>query len=165
MVNVRRSRVFAAASNWPIINGSLIDNRTLFTPTAKFVIRTSKQILLLLQFLKIWPVFDTKLQWELTLLFAKNRMIRTCALIGSLCYLSTTTPLVSLELYRKNPLQLRPFSGSQAYCLHYTNSLRTTEQTLFENVPIVCLLLTFECLNTFCTHYAKTQCKQNIVST
>ena len=109
MANVRRSRVFAAASNWPIINGSLIDNRTLFTPTAKFVIRTSKQILLLLQFLKIWPVFDTKLQWELTLLFAKNRMIRTCALIGSLCYLSTTTPLVSLELYRKNPLQLRPF--------------------------------------------------------
>ena len=144
MANVRRSRVFAAASNWPIINGSLIDNRTLFTPTAKFGIRTSKQILLLLQFLKIWPVFDTKLQWELTLLFAKNRMIRTCALIGSLCYLSTTTPLVSLELYRKNPLQLsRPFCGSQEYCLHYTNSLRTTEQTLFENV-FVSLLFAFD---------------------
>ena len=165
MANVRRSRVFATASNWPIINGSLIDNRTLFTPTAKFVIRTSKQILLLLQFLKIWQVFYTKLQWELTLLFAKNRMIRTCALIGSLCYLSTTTPLVSLELYRKNPLQLRPFWEAKSIASTTQIHYRTNIVWKCICVPAVCLWLTFECLNTFCTHYAKTQCKQNIIST
>ena len=123
------------------------------------------------QFQKIWPVFDTKLQWELTFLFAKNRMIRTCALIGSLCYLSNTTPLVSLELYRKNPLQLRPFwekPRPQEYCLYHTNSFRYHRTNIVWKcigVPVICRWLTFECLNTFCTHDAKTQCKQNIIST